>query len=55
MAHDAFGKLEMVAVKRHAGIGDVDGQKAVGVCRVERQLGARVQRAQKSHQLSRSG
>ena len=34
VAHDALGKLEMVAVKRHAGIGDVEGQKAVGVCRI---------------------
>ena len=55
VAHDALGKLEMVAVERHAGIGDVEGQKAVGVGRVERQFGARVERAQKSHQLSRSG
>ena len=55
VAHDALGKLEMIAVKRHAGIGDVEGQKSVGVGRVERQLGARVERAQKSHQLSRSG
>ena len=35
MPHDAFKELEMIAMKRHAGIGDVDGQKAVGVCRVE--------------------
>ena len=55
MPHDAFRELEMIAVKRHAGIGDVDGQKAVGVCRVERQLGSCVERAQKSHQLPRCG
>lgn len=28
MAHHAFRELEMIAVERHAGIGDVEGQKA---------------------------
>ncbi len=54
MADDAFREFEVIPLKRHAGIGDVEGQKAVGVCRVERQLSARVQCAQKPHQFPRS-
>lgn len=55
MSHDAFGELEVISVKRHPGIGDVEGQKTVGVGRVERQFLASVEGPQKADQLAAFG
>ena len=55
MPHHAFGKLEVIPLKSHARIGDVERQEAVGIGRIERQLLAGVQRAQKADQLAALG
>ena len=55
MSHHTFGKLEVIPLKRHAGVGDIEGEEAVGVCRVEGQFRSRVERPQKPDQLASFG
>ena len=55
VSHDAFGELEVIALKRHSRVGDVEGQEAIGVRRIERQFLASVEGPQKADQLAGLG
>ena len=52
MAHDAFGKLEVILEEGHAGVSDVEGQEAVCIGGIERQLAPRVERPEKADELA---
>ncbi len=55
MADNAFGKLKVIPLNRHAGIRGVERQETVGVGRIERQFLAGVQGPQKPDQLATIG